>query len=131
MEQCFRIALWGFFLIGHLQARPVCSEQGDMGFCYLQRDVKCENVMFTYPGDVHENCLDEVLRRFKAGLEHAATRCLDVEERIYDTLDALNNDFPSNTNSTACTLETKESEFKDFVENLESFVQLLNAKSAN
>ncbi|KAK9518440.1 hypothetical protein VZT92_023746 [Zoarces viviparus] len=136
MDQCFRIALWMFCLIGYLQAKPVssgqddlrlCSGQDDLRLCSLARDVECENVTFASPTNVEVNCFDAALQSFKGGLVRARASCKDEDERINDTLETLAR-FPS-TNSTECTLDTKASQFKDFVKDLETFVQRVNTNS--
>ncbi|KAL6117312.1 uncharacterized protein ACO6RY_15118 [Pungitius sinensis] len=128
MEQSLRTALWVFCLFGFLQAAPACDGQGDLNFCVLQRDVKCVNVTFTYPTNVQASCSQDALQHFRRGLEKAKNNCVDDKDLVLDILDALNFQFPT-TSSTNCTLQTKESRFKDFVEDLESHVQLLNTLS--
>ncbi|KAM8910376.1 uncharacterized protein AB9W97_006784 [Spinachia spinachia] len=124
-----RTALWVFCLLGFLHATPACYAQADLGLCFLQRDVKCENVTFTYPTNVQVNCGRDALQDFVRELERARTDCVDDQEQIPDTQEALEKQFPTTT-STNCTLRTKESRFKDFVKDLESLVQLLNASRA-
>ncbi|NP_001254612.1 interleukin-2-like protein precursor [Gasterosteus aculeatus] len=126
MEHSLRTALWVFCLFGFLQATPPCYGQGDLGFCFLQQHVKCVNVTFTYPINVQAKCSRDALQVFVQGLNNATTDCQDDQEIIPDTLESLAWKFPT-TDSTNCKLQTKESQFEDFVKDLERLVQLINA----
>ncbi|CAJ1059142.1 interleukin-2 like [Xyrichtys novacula] len=148
MEQCLRIALWMFFLLGYLQANPIptdgttqCSSQtgqhlhfnlGDLGFNFLHKEVTCEKKMtFTAPKNVEPICYTAALESFIKGLERAEASCTGDVDRVTDTLDAIRNSYPQNTkcpHPEQCKWESEEylQQFEGFVKATEKFVKELN-----
>ncbi|KAA8588603.1 hypothetical protein FQN60_009948, partial [Etheostoma spectabile] len=125
MDQCFRIALWMFFLVVYLQAKPTPASfkfnLDDLALDLLE-DITCnDNVTFTSPTNVNEkNCYNATLTHFMDQLEQVKKICKDEELRIDDTLTALKNG-PQCTTISPCKLETKKSEFKNFLNDIQNF----------
>uniref|UniRef100_A0A7N8X6Y8 Interleukin n=1 Tax=Mastacembelus armatus TaxID=205130 RepID=A0A7N8X6Y8_9TELE len=134
MEQCYRIAILMFLLTGYLQANPIktCFNINDLHINYLRENVNCgQGVNFTSPTNVQGQCYAAALKCFTEGLEHANSECTDEEERIIDSLNALEKAKCLQTaqkDSSECKWETEGSrkQFADFVTDLEKFVQLVN-----
>uniref|UniRef100_A0A671W7D7 Uncharacterized protein n=1 Tax=Sparus aurata TaxID=8175 RepID=A0A671W7D7_SPAAU len=77
MDQCFRIAVWMFFLVGYLQASPVpgCSmNMDDLSFDVLL-DVKCVSYfMIKRFGDAEKKCDSSQIRPTEETLQWGLTR---------------------------------------------------------
>ncbi|CAB1414030.1 unnamed protein product [Pleuronectes platessa] len=128
MEQHLRIALCMVFIIGYLQAKPVCLNKGDLGLKLLSDHVTCDqSVNITSPSNVKKHCYAAALKGFQDGLR-SLNNCKGQVWRIGDTAEALEQATLSparHVNSTDCQWENKS--FAVFVKDLETFAEQFNS----
>ncbi|KAM7417182.1 hypothetical protein PAMA_017022 [Pampus argenteus] len=110
------------FLVGYLQAKPITGnpvDMSDLGIFELNESVTCSD------------CHNAALKYFIQGLKDASDKCTDPDDRIIMTLECLEHAGSlkmEETNSSECQWDNDGSrkKFKEFVKDLETFVQLRN-----
>ncbi|KAM8732640.1 uncharacterized protein AB9X84_024631 [Acanthopagrus schlegelii] len=139
MDQCFRISVWMFFLVGYLRAAPVTSSASinchmnmdDLSFDDLE-DVNCKTVTFTYPTNVKTECFAAALMHFEKGFADAIEKCDSSQFEqfaIRQTKETLNQGLKQKQCMPQATCnfnQTVHGEFADFVTAAKTFVEDFN-----